>query len=128
MSTPSPTLTFRAVKMGDIAYVTVLFFATGYVVASVVETIFKGMFGEYKNDSSAYLLFQVVLQVAIIGMVSYIFRNVIENIPYPFDGVEGYNHKKLKELTGPGLLTFFLMLFSYNLQQKIVIVRNRNLK
>jgi hypothetical protein len=127
MSTSSPTLTFRAVKMGDIAYVTVLYFATGYVVAQVIEGIFKGIYGEYKYNSSSYLIFQIVLQVAVIGMVSYMFRNIVEHIPYPLDGVEGYNHKKLKELTGPGLLTFFIMLFSYNLQQKIAIVRNRNL-
>jgi hypothetical protein len=113
--------------MADIAYVTVLFFSTGYIVAQTLEQIFKLIFGEYTEDSSPYLLYQVVLQVAVIGMVSYMFRNIIELIPYPLNGVEGYNHLKLKELTGPGLLTFFLMLFSYNLQQKIVIVRTRNL-
>ena len=120
------SLVFSSVKIVDIAYVTILYFVTGYMLSQIIDEKFKSIFKNYKTDSNRYLLFQIVLQIAVLGIFSYIFRNIIELIPYPLNGVGGYDHLLLKELRGPGLLTFFLILFSYNLQNKITIITSRN--
>lgn len=121
----------RSVKMLDIGYVTVLFFLCGYYGSGYLERFLENYFGtvrDYENRSNTRLLLEIIVQICLIGIAAYIGRNAIELIPYPLNGVKGYNHLKLKELTGPGLITFFFVIFSYNLQQKIMIIRNRKLK
>ena len=86
-----------------------------------------GDINEYSNKSNTVLLLEILSQVCLIGMLSYILRNTIEMIPFPLNGTKGYDHLKLKELASPGVITFFLVIFSFNMQQKIMIVRNRRL-
>lgn len=120
----------RSVKMLDIGYVTILFFIFGYYCAQILEGILTKFFGEtktYNQVSSFNLIIQIVLQIAIIGIISYVGRNIIELIPFPLNGYKGYDHLLLKELRGPGLLTFFFIIFSYNLQEKISIIKSRSL-
>jgi hypothetical protein len=121
-------LAIRSIKILDIGYVTALFFLAGYYTAQYYEKAFRHFFGEpstFASKSNTRLLMEILLQVAVIGMMAYILRNLIEKIPYPLNGMKGYDHMKLKELAGPGLITFFLVIFSFDLQQKIMTVRNR---
>ena len=121
-------LAIRSVKLLDIGYVTALFFLAGYYTAQYSEKVFRNFLGEpstFTSKSNTRLLMEILLQIAIIGMMSYILRNLVEKIPYPLNGMKGYDHLKLKELAGPGVITFFLVVFSFDLQQKIMTVRNR---
>jgi hypothetical protein len=121
------TLSMRLVKITDIAYVNILYFIYGYYSSKLIENIFKQFYGDkskFINDSKGKLIFQILLQVTVIGIMAYIGRNIIELIPFPLNNYAGYDHLKLKELSGAGLVTFYIFLFSYNLTSKIDIIRS----
>jgi hypothetical protein len=45
----------------------------------------------------------------IIGVSTYIIRNIVELIPSPFEGIQGLIHKRVKELGSAGVYTLILM-------------------
>lgn len=121
-------MALRSIKIIDIGYIILLQFIVGYSLGIFLDDNFTKLFGDnYKSKSNMKIISEILLQVMATGIFSYIARNLIEFIPFPLNGIYGFNHMKVKELTGGQILLFFLFLFQYKLQDKIVYVRNRSL-
>jgi hypothetical protein len=114
------TPTFLAVKLLDIGYVTFLYFMFGLAFAKGFDLLY-GDFDKqkYKNQPKWKLFLEIILHVFAIGVTAYILRNLIELIPFPLDGVGGFQHSRLKELEGGHILTVVLILFQKNLEEKV---------
>jgi hypothetical protein len=114
------TPAFLGVKLLDIGYVTFLFFMFGLVFAKGFDLLY-GKFNKdkYKKEAKWKLFLEILLHVFAIGVVAYILRNVVELIPFPFDGVAGFRHSMLKELEGGHVMTIVLILFQKNLEEKV---------
>ena len=114
----------RFIKIIDIAYISIIYFIAAYYLAGIVDTIFVKWFGkDYKKKSKNALLLESIAQIVTIGIIAYIVRNIISLIPFPLDGVYGYKHLLLKELTeSSGFFAVFFIYFQYNLQQKLTFL------
>ena len=119
-------IVIRGIKIVDIVFIITVFFIFGYSIGLWIDNLFIKLFPNVKyNDKKTKweLIFEVVCQMIIIGVVSYIGRNLVELIPFPFQGVLGYDHMRVKELKTGALLTVFLVMFSYNMQDKLQKLR-----
>ena len=129
IQTPSPPqneLLFRIIKIIDIAYITVLFFIFAYILGGYINSFFVYIYGtDYEKKSNFILTLEVLSQIIFIGIVCYIGRNLIEHIPFPLDGINGFVHKRVKELGSGAFITVFLVMFQYYMQDKIVFIKNR---
>ena len=114
------TLKFRVVKSADIAYLTLLYFSMP------LDRAF-GTFDPVKADKKnvMLLMFEIFAHVAMLGVIVYIVRNVVERIPSPFEGVAGLQHKKLKELGNAAIFVFFLFFYQKYLIDKMNYVYKR---
>jgi len=111
--------------MADIAYINVVWFAIGYIVGYWIDVAFQKLYGtDYKRKSRWTLIAEAVSQIAVIGIIIYIGRNVGQFIPSPLDGIFGLDHYKVKELTNGAMLGIYVMLFQYSLQDKLLIIKN----
>ena len=123
---PQNELLFRVIKIIDIAYITVLFFIFAYILGGYINSFFKYIYGiDYEKKSNFILSLEILSQIIVIGIASYIGRNLIEYIPFPLDGIDGFNHKRMKELTSGSFIVVFLIMFQYDMQDKIVFIKNR---
>ena len=111
---------FLGVKLLDIGLVTMYYFVLAIAVARFIDTV-GGKFieNEYKDVPRWALFIEIILQLFAIGIVAYILRNIVSAIPFPLDGVAGYNHSRLKELDGGEIMPLILILFQKNLFEKI---------
>ena len=126
MSPPSNELLFRTIKIIDIAYITLLYFIIGYHSSYFLNEIFVKLYGtDFEKKTNFRLLMEVFTQIACIGIVSYIGRNLAQIIPFPLDGVNGFVHSKVKELSNGAFLTVFLITFQYSMQDKLLFIKNR---
>jgi hypothetical protein len=66
--------------------------------------------------------------MALIGMIVYASRQIIQALPFPLDGNKGWNapegfvgfrHKKLREWENPYPIAFFIIFFQDSLKAKI---------
>ena len=127
----SHSLSIRSVKILDIGYIFAASSVVGYISARLLSKVFtfdkknyqKNIYGKIK------LAFEILIEMAIIGVIVYISRQFIQELPFPFDGWMGYNapvgftgfkHQNLKELQNPYPIAFFIIFFQENLKNKIL--------
>jgi hypothetical protein len=115
-------LEIRGIKIIDIVYVTIINFLIGYYTTVGLDKLNSIIFGEIEEGveySKTKIMFDVLFQMALTGIVLYIETNIVASIPFPLNGVAGFDHSKLSELAGRSLLAVFLITFQKNLQSKI---------
>lgn len=114
------TAAFLGVKLLDIGLTTTYFFVIGLVAAKVFDAIYgKFKSDDYKKINKGLLFLDIVFHMFLVGITAYALRNVISLIPFPLEGVAGFEHKRLKELSGGTALSLILLFFQENLRDKI---------
>ena len=63
------------------------------------------------------VILEVILFAWVIGVVIYIVRNIVPMIPFPLNGIQGYDHLKVKELTS-GFTFIITFIYYQNYYQK----------
>jgi len=120
---------FASVKMLDIGLTTTYFFIAGLFAAKISDYIFSFIetddMTQWQTCSLTYFTLNIVFHLFYIGILAYILRNIVGLIPYPLDGIGGYQHARLKELGGGVILVIALYLFQTHLEQKMIIYGNR---
>jgi len=110
MKKKSKSLNFFLIKILAIFYVSNLYLILGVISSSLIN---KYVVVDY-NSSRGYLLnfFYLILLVSSISLAVFIIRQLIKfYIPFPLDGVAGYNHRFLKEINGNVILSFAFLLY-----------------
>ena len=115
----------RSIKIIDIGYITIIYFVTAVVLAKLFGKSY-GKFDEKKEDKKTFLLRTLELagMMWIIGVVTYIVKNVVELIPFPLDGVYGFNHMLMKELKHGAVFTFVFLFFEDHFKSKLTYYYN----
>ena len=122
------TAAFLAVKLADIGFVTVLYFVAALLFAWVFQSVYEGKSEkEYQETPLWQLSADVVFHIFLIGVVAYILRNLIALVPFPLEGVAGFQHSRLKELQGGVILAVLIFMFQESLRTKIAVFAKRTL-
>ena len=101
------------IKLTDIALLGIYYTIGAITFITVFNRYFKYIF-DIKNThlediKTSTLLLQICLEAATIGILAYFLRHFIRNIPFPFDGIKGYKHKRTKEINGGILIAFSVL-------------------
>ena len=102
----------RGIKIIDIGYVIVIYFAIGVTLALLIDKMF-GKYNQEEDDKKSLirLFSEICFQLWISGIIIYIARNLLPEIPFPLDKVYGFDHKKVKEVTS--IATFIYAFFFF---------------
>ena len=116
----SNDMLMRSIKIFDIGYITVLYISLSLVCSMTLDKVM----GEFDEKIEAKkplwrLTLEFILTVWLYGVLIYIVRNLIELVPFPLDGYQGFSHKKVKELDSAMVFTFTFVLFSKYLKSKL---------
>lgn len=127
----------RSIKMLDIGYLFAAASVVGYIVARILAHTFTFDKNNYEKNTKGKikLATEIILEMAIIGIIIYASRQIIQALPFPLDGNKGWNppegfvgyrHKKLREWENPYPIAFFIILFQDSLKAKIAYFTELN--
>lgn len=110
MKSKEKTNVFLLIKIIDLVFIVTIYFIVAFLASLMIRKIMSSIFPE--NETNKFLLaLEIVLSIVLIVVVSYFLRNMIQIIPFPLDGIYGFDHHRVKELQG-GMLTTLLFLFN----------------
>ena len=106
--------------MMDIGYITSIY----VILAIFLSTILDKTLGKFsKKDAAKEGNFIFTLKTIgllwLVGIIIYLIRNVVELIPSPFNGIAGYEHSRLKELTTAAAFVFVFLLYQKHLKKRL---------
>jgi len=117
---------FRFIKIMDIGYMVILYVIFGIFLSKITDVLFREYSKEEtKAKSTLRLIIEVIIIVWFTIVVFYVARNIIEVVPSPFDGLYGYEHSRLKEVTNGMILAFTYIYFQNELRNKLVELNSR---
>ena len=110
----------RSIKILDIGYLTIIYVALAVICAKLTDKIF-GDFDEEKEKKKTMLNLSLELLLALwmYGVLIYLIRNVVEKIPFPLNGLGGFDHMLVKEVKNPMVFVFVFLMYSNLLKNKI---------
>jgi hypothetical protein len=119
-------LVIRSLKLLDLGYIGAGHFLVGFGIARLFDNVFGSLnVEEEEKKSTARVVCEVVLLLWLNAIILYIFKNLLELVPSPFDGVGGFEHARVNELKSAPLLAFSLLYYQTNLQDKLKLLYNR---
>jgi hypothetical protein len=113
-------LVIRSIKVIDIGFITALYLTFGIVLAKLCDKVLGELDEEKENQKPLWqLLIELFLYLWFVGIVVYVVRNVVQMIPFPFHGVYGYDHFRVKELINAVIFFVMFLHFQEYYQKKI---------
>jgi hypothetical protein len=121
--TLSDELIIRSIKLLDIGYISAVYFVMAFIVSKYLDRLYGKFDPKEADKKSIYRIYlEIIGQFAILGILTYFARNIVEQIPFPLNGIRGYNHLRLKELASASLFAVILVLYQNNLHAKLSYV------
>jgi hypothetical protein len=116
----------RSIKILDIGYI-FCFYYTLAVILAIITNKHLAPFDPKKYDklSTRKITIEILLLMWMYGVLCYISRNLIKLIPFPLDGYEGYQHKKIRELNNTWVFSTIYLACATNLRDRITYVFKR---
>jgi hypothetical protein len=117
---------FRFIKIMDMGYMVILYFIFGVILSKLTDIVFGGYSEEeIKAKSTLKLILELVAMIWFNMILFYIARNIMEFIPSPFNGLYGYDHSRLKEVTDTAILGLTYLYFQNELRSKLLELKRR---
>jgi len=111
--------------MFAIAYFFILAFIFSFFIAKYIDSFFDYIYGvDYESKNINILYLEALSQIIVLGIISYIIRNIIHLIPFPFEGIYGFQYLRVKEVISPPTVTLFLFIFQYKYQKKLTYIKD----
>jgi hypothetical protein len=115
-----------ALKFLDIFLLSGYYFIAGFFIASAIDFVIGKFSSQNDETKPTWQLFaEAIWYTFVLLVVFYIVRNIIERIPFPFDGLYGFQHSRVKERTGDVIFVFILFYYQEFYVQKLKFLHNR---
>jgi len=110
------TIPFLTAKLLDIGCVTVYYFFAAFVLSWIVDR-WMGPFDKEHHEKKPLLrlIAEILFQFFLLGVLTYVMRNIIGRIPFPLEGLGGFQHERLKEAHEAGVFVIVFLFFQEHL-------------
>jgi hypothetical protein len=111
----------RSIKIVDIGYITVIYIAVSILLATIIDS-WMGVFDPKAEEKKGFWqqTGEIILSMWFYGVLIYFVRNIVELVPFPLDGYQGFEHRRVKELKSAMVFTFTFVLFCDYIKQKML--------
>lgn len=116
----------RSIKIFDIGYSTAVYFISALGCILVLQWIMGDLPLERVRAMPTHrIVGRIISRMWLAAVLAYIVRNIFHLIPFPLNGVRGYNHLKTKEVINSAIFFAGMVTFDTNLQKEVGVLRER---
>ena len=113
-------------KFFDIFLLTVYYFVLAFYISTGMDYVF----GKYDSNDDEQkptwkLLLECVIYTFALLVVFYIARNIVERIPFPYEGLWGFKSELVKERGGDVVFIFLLFFYQEYYNKKLNFLAKR---
>ena len=124
----NPNITL--IKIIAIAFVTIIYSFGGLLITALADRyLIKDFYDrtdeELEKKSTSRHIGETTIILALFGILAYIGRNVLQEIPFPLEGVYDFKYMNVKEVASGSLILWIIINYSPVLTNKIKIIRKR---
>ncbi len=116
------------IKIIAIYYIGFIFGVGGFFASILNDRYVYQNILSKKNDedkTTFHLMFETIIIIATNNVLAYILRNLLQEIPFPLDGIAGFEYKRVKEFGSGALVITIISLACTPLKDKINILQKR---
>jgi len=122
----NPRITF--IKVIAIVYATIIFSIGGILLSILADRyliypLYDRTEEDIKKKSDFRHIVDTTFILGLFGALAYFARNILQKIPFPLDGLNGFEYKRVKEVSSGALILWILINYSVVLTSKIKIIR-----
>jgi hypothetical protein len=124
----SNELILRGVKILNFSFVVLVQFFPALICAYIFDKIFDDRTTEeYAKISTFQLFLELWVHFWSILVLYYVFRNLIEYVPSPFDNLfnSGFKNNLVKEVKNGAVFSTIFIMFQTSLREKIKVFKDR---
>jgi len=115
-----------ALKMFDIFLLTIYYFLIAFYMSAGLDYVMGKYDSKDDQDKSTWrLLVECILFTFFILVGFYIARNLVERIPFPFEGLWGFKHERVKERGGDVVFIFLIFFYQDFFTKKLQFLYKR---
>jgi len=119
-------LVIRSIKIVDMGYLYGVYGFLGIVCAIGLNYLFGKFDPEIEDKKSiTQVLAEIIGILWLNGVITYIIKNLVELIPFPLEGVYGFQHSRVRELNNAAVFSVTLLWFQKHLLDKISYIKSR---
>ena len=107
-----------SITLLDVGTLAIIYFVIGFYTSYLVNNIYNEFYVD-DNRSKIIIFLEICSQIFFIGILIYLIQKIIRLIPFPLNGIYGYDHKLINELPGVALLGFGLFYGQDNIVKKL---------
>ena len=113
-------------KFFDIFLLTIYYFLMAFYMSAGLDYIMgKYESSDDKDKPTWRLLTECILFTFFILVAFYIARNLVERIPFPFEGLWGFKHERVKERGGDVVFIFLIFFYQDFFTKKLQFLYKR---
>lgn len=117
---------FYLTKSFAIFSVAIYYFIFGSLMSIIINKCMKTTSDdELKETSTISLIIDIMFTFGFLGLGFYLIRILVKHIPYLFDGSFGYEHYKLREVSGGIIIAYVMYTYQTKLLKKMVELKTR---
>jgi len=118
------------IKLIAIIYVTIIYAIGGLIITIstdkyIIKPYYDKSEGAEEKITTKRHFIETVIILSILGIFTYIGRNILQLIPFPLEGLSGFKYMRVPEVISGGILGWTIFVFSSTLSNKIKIIHNR---
>jgi len=120
----------RLIKILNMGYTNIIYVIPTIFIATLLDKhIYSNIqIGSIPNDEEKTilsLLSELLIILTIGGITAYVLRNILQKMPFPFEGVYGFNSMKIQEVKTGATIALVLMYFCPVLVNKLKLLQQK---
>ena len=100
-------------KLLDLGLVGVYFLVIGTLCSLLITKLMGDPIHAriQKHETIGYVILKVIARTFLIMISAFLIRQIVKKIPFPLDGVGGFEHSRVHELNGGVMISFAIIEF-----------------